>query len=150
MSVKRLNMRMLLLYLLLGILSSCVLDFKSLGYCVKNSTKDTLLIDLTESDTLNDEMYWNLQSRDSIGLISTDTISVYICGKKVVIFSFYCVAPEAKSGGFLPKNSDTLYLYTIKWNVAKSYTLEEIRMKKLYNRRRVTKKEFKNHVFEYK
>ena len=42
------------------------------------------------------------------------------------------------------------YIYAIKWSVATHYTLDEIRAKKLYDRRVVTKEDFKNHVYEYK
>ncbi len=150
MNINRLRVVSLLAFFQSFFLGSCVLDSKPLGYSVKNCTKDTLLIDLSESDTLNNDMYWNLHSRDTIGLISMDTTSVYICGKKVVIFNFYCVAPETKSGGFWPINSDTFYIYTIQWNVARNFTLEKIREKKLYGRRLVTKKDFKNRLFEYR
>ena len=112
-------LKLVLVLIVLSILNSCVLDSKPLGYCVKNCTKDTLLIDLSESDTLNNDMYWNQHCKDTIGLISIDTTSVYIRGKKVVIFNFYSVAPGTKSGGFWPMNSDTFYLYTIKWKLAK-------------------------------
>ena len=64
-------------------LSSCVMDSKPLGYSVKNCTKDTLLIDLTDSDSLNSDMYWDLHSKDTIVLMSEDTTSVYIHGKNI-------------------------------------------------------------------
>lgn len=150
MSVKRLNGRMLLLCLLFVIFVSCVIDIKPAGYCVKNCTKDTLLIDLTESDTLSNDMYWNLHCRDTIDLISMDTTSVNVHGKKNVIFNCYCVAPGTKSRGFWPMNSDTFYIYTIKWSIVRTYTLENIRKKKLYDRRCVTKKDFKKRLFEYR
>lgn len=97
MSVKRLNGRMLLLCLLFVIFVSCVIDIKPAGYCVKNCTKDTLLIDLTESDTLSNDMYWNLHCRDTIDLISMDTTSVNVHGKKNVIFNYYCVEHQVQS-----------------------------------------------------
>ena len=118
------------------------MDTKPLGYSVKNCTKDTLLIDLTESDTLSNDMYWNLHCRDTIDLISMDTTSVNVHGKKNVIFNYYCVAPGTESRGFWPMNSDTVYIYTIKWSIVRTYTLENIRKKKLYDRRCVTKKDF--------
>lgn len=82
--------RVILLFVLFPtfFLSSCVMDSKPLGYCVKNCTKDTLLIDLTESDTLSNDMYWNLHCRDTIDLISMDTTSVNVHGKKNVIFNY--------------------------------------------------------------
>ena len=132
------------------ILCSCFFDSKPAGYCVKNCTKDTLLIDLTESDTLSNDMYWNLHCRDTIDLISMDTTSVNVHGKKNVIFNYYCVAPGTKSRGFWPMNSDTFYIYAIKWSIVRTYTLENIRKKKLYDRRCVTKKDFKKRLFEYR
>lgn len=132
------------------ILSSCFFDSKPLGYCVKNGTKDTLLIDVTESDTLTTDMYWDLHSKDTIVLMSEDTISAFIHGNKVVFFNFYRVLPGTVSRGFWPINSDPFYVYAIKWNVARSYTLEEIRHKKLYDRTLVEKSKIDNHIFEYK
>ena len=44
---------------------------------------------------------------------------------------------------------DTCYVYVIKWNIAKSYSFEEIRDKKLYDRRVVSRKDFDGHVYEY-
>ena len=39
--------------------SSCIaIDHKPLGYWIHNNTEDTLLIDMTESDTLNGGAQW--------------------------------------------------------------------------------------------
>ena len=132
------------------ILCSCFFDSKPLGYCVKNGTKDTLLIDVTDSDSLNSDMYWDLHSKDTIVLMSEDTTSVYIHGNKVVIYNFYRVLPGTVSRGFWPIYSDSFYVYTIKWNVVRNYTLKEIRQKKLYDRTVVEKNKIDNHMFEYK
>ena len=118
--------------------------------CVKNGTKDTLLIDVTDSDSLNSDMYWDLHSKDTIVLMSEDTTSVYIHGNKVVIYNFYRVLPGTVSRGFWPIYSDSFYVYTIKWNVVRNYTLKEIRQKKLYDRTVVEKNKIDNHMFEYK
>ena len=131
-------------------LSSCVMVSKPLVYSVKNCTKDTLLIDLTDSDSLNSDMYWDLHSKDTIVLMSEDTTSVYIHGNKVVIYNFYRVLPGTVSRGFWPIYSDSFYVYTIKWNVVRNYTLKEIRQKKLYDRTVVEKNKIDNHMFEYK
>ena len=108
------------------ILCSCFFDSKPLGYCVKNGTKDTIV------------------------LMSEDTTSVYIHGNKVVIYNFYRVLPGTVSRGFWPIYSDSFYVYTIKWNVVRNYTLKEIRQKKLYDRTVVEKNKIDNHMFEYK
>lgn len=150
MNANRLRIAFLFVLLQVSFLSSCVLDSKPMGYCVKNCTKETLLVNLTESDTLDSEMYWDKYSKDSI-LISTDTTSIYINGKKNVIFNYYCVEPETMSRGYFLINSDTFYLYAVKWSIVKAYTLEEIRKKKLYDRRVVRKMDFGyNRIFEYR
>ena len=151
MSIKRLSKILFLPLSLSFILSSCFFDTKPLGFCVKNCTKDTLLIDLTESDTLNDEMYWGIHIKDTIGLVPEDTTTVHIHGRKVIISNFYYVLPNSISKGIYPLNNDTCYVYAIKWRVATHYSLEEIRARKLYDRQTVTKKDFNhNRLFEYK
>lgn len=151
MNTNKLKVIALLTLLQSFFLGSCVLDSKPMGYCVKNCTEDTLLIDLSESDTLDDGMYCDLSSKDTVGLISDDTTSLCIKDKKIVIFNYYRVMPKATSKGFFSINRDTFYLYAIKWNIARKYALETIRKKKLYDRRVVTYKDFNyNRMFEYK
>ena len=142
--------KVLLFGALLLTLSSCILDTKPRSYCVKNCTQDTLLITLTESDTLSDEMYWGIHPGDTIDLLSTDTTSVYVHGKKVIFLNYYYVQPGAEFIGDPLLNKDTGYVYAIKWKIATSYSFEEIRVRKLYDRRVVAKKDFRNHLFEYK
>lgn len=132
------------------LLNSCVLDTKPWGYSVKNSTNDTLLIDLTESKTLSDDMYWGTNPEDTLNVIEDDTITVNINGRKISIFNFYRVLPDSNSLGFFDLYSDTFYVYAIKWSIATHYTLDEIRKKKLYDKRVVAKKDFINHKYEYK
>ena len=45
---------------------------------------------------------------------------------------------------------DTCYIYAIKWQVATQYSIEEIRAKKLYDKRTVTKKDFHDGIYEYR
>ena len=48
------------------------------------------------------------------------------------------------------KNNDTCYIYAIKHWVVTHYSLEEIRTKKLYDRKTVIKKDFCNGLYEYR
>ena len=75
-----------LLLVLLLVLNSCVIDTKPRGYCVKNCTKDTLFIDLTNSDTLEENFYRGVHHGDAMHLLPDDTISVYVHGKMRVLF----------------------------------------------------------------
>ena len=141
--------KILLLVFSLFFLNSCIIDYKPAGYFVYNHTKDTLLIEMTESETLTDSIYWGIHSLDSVLLDSEqDTICVSVKGEKVAFWRFNYVLPYSESGSIYPL-PDTCYVYVIKWNIAKSYSYEEIRDKKLYDRRVVSRKDFDGHVYEY-
>ncbi|WP_297234747.1 hypothetical protein [uncultured Prevotella sp.] len=141
--------KILLLVFSLFFLNSCIIDYKPAGYFVYNHTKDTLLIEMTESETLTDSIYWGIHSLDSVLLDSEqDTICVSVKGEKVAFWRFNYVLPYSESGSIYPL-PDTCYVYVIKWNIAKSYSFEEIRDKKLYDRRVVSRKDFDGHVYEY-
>ncbi|WP_337390484.1 hypothetical protein [Prevotella sp.] len=141
--------KILLLVFSLFFLNSCIIDYKPAGYFVYNHTKDTLLIEMTESDTLTDSIYWGIHPLDSVLLDSEqDTICVSVKGEKVAFWRFNYVLPYSESGSIYPL-PDTCYVYVIKWNIAKFYSFEEIRDKKLYDRRVVSKKDFDGHVYEY-
>jgi len=142
--------KILLLVFSLFFLNSCIIDYKPAGYFVYNHTKDTLLIEMTESDTLTDSIYWGIHPLDSVLLDSEqDTICVSVKGEKVAFWRFNYVLPYSESGSIYPL-PDTCYVYVIKWNIAKSYSFEEIRDKKLYDRRVVSRKDFDGHVYEYR
>lgn len=141
--------KILLLVFSLFFLNSCIIDYKPAGYFVYNHTKDTLLIEMTESETLTDSIYWGIHPLDSVLLDSEqDTICVSVKGEKVAFWRFNYVLPYSESGSIYPL-PDTCYVYVIKWNIAKSYSFEEIRDKKLYDRRIVSRKDFDGHVYEY-
>ena len=137
-----------LLLVLLLVLNSCVIDTKPRGYCVKNCTKDTLFIDLTNSDTLEENFYRGVHHGDAMHLLPDDTISVYVHGKMVVLNNFYCVFPDSTSG-YTPIN-ETCYIYAVKKQIITSYSFDEIREKHLYDRRVVTKKDFRDYLYEYR
>ena len=140
-----------LMPLLFVILVSCVLDIKHLAYSVRNCTEDTLLVELTEADSLGESMLWGFYPVDTIEPVhSTDTISVVVHGKRIIYSSYNFALPDTISLNLDPFPRGKCYLYAIKWDVAKRYSLDEIRAKKLYDRRIVTKEDFKDHVYEYR
>ena len=79
-------------------MSLTLITFSSCTSCqevnrIKNCTKDTLLIDLTESDTLDDWVYWGENPEDTLGIMAPDTLAIYIDGKEVIIKKrILCVA----------------------------------------------------------
>ena len=121
-------------------LTSCVIDNISL-YCISNRTNDTLYIVLSTSDTLDNLIYYCEQSDDTMRPIVP-----------IILDNLFYALPD--STVFVSPLSfdinDTCYIYTIKWQVATQYTIEEIRAKKMYDRRSVTKKDFRNCLFEYR
>ena len=104
---------------------------------------------MTESDTLNGGAQWFFSPTDTLLLDKDDTVSVCIHGKRKNIFRSYYVLPYSKSGSIYPL-PDTCYLYVIKWNIFNRYPLEEIREKRLYERRILSKGDFDGHAYEYR
>ena len=51
---------------------------------------------------------------------------------------------------FALQRYDSCYIYAIKLSVAKNYSMDDIRTKKLYDRQVVTKKHFHGYLFEYR
>ena len=154
MNIKTTSKILFLLLTICFILNSCIIDTIPAGYGIRNCTNDTLLIEPTKSDTLDYEMYWSKNSKDTIErLLPNDTTGIYVHGEKVILRGNYYTLPDSALY-FWPNVSDrkdTFYIYAIKWQIAKHYTLEEIRAKKLYDRRAVTKKDFNNNQeFEYR
>ena len=151
MNTRKIGKILILVSIISVIFGSCIIDTKPLVYTVRNCTSDTFLIQLTKSDTLDGWMYWGKQPEDTARPAPEDTIVVYIHGKKVILASYFYTLPDTISGYLYPLGNDTCYIYAIKWQIAKHYTLEEIRAKKLYDRRAVTKKDFNNNrLFEYR
>lgn len=139
--------KIVLMLLILDIFSSCIMDRKTTLY-IKNCTKDTLLIELSEADTLVNWQFWGKQAADVVS--PNDTDEVDIAFNKAIIGSFALPDSTIYIDSYIYSHYDTCYLYTIKWNIAKKYSMDEIRAKKLYDRRTVTKKNFHNRLFEYK
>lgn len=120
---------------------------------IKNCTQDTLLIELAASDTLDDWLYWGENPEDTLGIMAPDTFAIYIHGDKIIIKNDYYALPDSlirADGYVLTLKEQYYYIYAIKWNILKHYTLDEIRDKGLYDRKIVTKKDFQDRVFEYR
>lgn len=139
-------------FILSFIFNSCIFDTMPLGYCVKNCTDDTLLINITKTDTLGNEMYWYKGYEDSVGnVFPEDTIMFQVHGKKVAVFTYSYILPDSSLAFWPQLNAkDTCYVYAIKWHDVTTYPLENIRAKKLYDRCTVTNKDFQNRIFEYR
>lgn len=146
------NLRMKILLLILYsfiFFSSCIMDYKRGGYFVKNCTDDTLFMVLKLQDTLNDEIYWNRNPYDTIISDFNDTINTDLNGKKVRFSNYYYVLPNYNSNS-IDELRDTCYLFVIKWNIAKRYSIDEIRNKKMYKLKILTKKELRDHEYKYR
>ena len=132
--------------------TSCVIDTVTL-FGIRNSSNDTLYIELSESDSPGDLIYW---CEDSIDLMPptwpTDTTEIYINNKKVIIDKRFYALPD--STVFVCPcffdTKDTCYIYAIKKQIIERYTLDKIRERKLYDRQVVTKKDFHDRFFEYR
>ena len=151
MNIKRVGKILICMSLALISFSSCTSCQGS--FLIKNCTKDTLLIDLTESDTLDDWVYWDEHMEDTLRFDwPEDTTVIYVHGKKTVIRASHCVLPDSvlRVDDRIFFYRDTYYIQTIKWDTATHYTLEEIRARKLYDTQTVTKKDFRTRLFEYK
>ncbi len=143
-------MKILLLILSIFIFfSSCIMDCKRAGYFVKNCTDDTLFMVLTLKDTLNDEIYWSKNPYDTIISDFNDTISTYLNGREVRFSNYYYVLPNHNSNS-IDEVKDTCYLFVIKWNVAKIYSIDEIRNKRMYKLKILTKEDLRDPVYEYR
>lgn len=73
MKIKIIALKSILISIFLATFSSCVIDRKTTFY-IRNCTNDTLLIELSESDTLVDWKYWAKHAEEII--MSDDTKEV--------------------------------------------------------------------------
>lgn len=129
---------------------SCIIDTKPLGYSVRNCTYDTLCIYLSEQIDLSNEMYLDKKTMNEIGVTQDDTTVVYINGDTIIVSNYFLTMPNSRSGAdWTLCYEDSCYLYAIKWDVLMKYTLDEIKMNKLYDKRVITKRDFHNHIFDY-
>ena len=132
--------------ILLSICYSCIMDTKE-AWFIKNRTKDTLLITLSQVDTLPD---WQLWNKDLWKIASSDRSS-----REETAFQIATIGNIAFPDSFVYVNSDnflyqdTCYLFTIEWRIAKRYSMNEIHSKRLYRRQNVTKRDFHHNMFVY-
>ena len=132
--------------ILLSICYSCIMDTKE-AWFIKNRTKDTLLITLSQVDTLPD---WQLWNKDLWKIAQADRSS-----REETAFQIATIGNIALPDSFVYVNSDnflyqdTCYLFTIEWRIAKRYSMNEIHSKRLYRRQDVTKKDFHHNMFVY-
>ena len=153
MTIKSFGKILLWLLALSFTLHSCIMDTIPWCYAVRNCTNDTLLIEVTMSDTLGGWMYWGKHFEDSTTTHPEDTTIVYVHGEKVVFNNYFITLPDSASGLIRPNeiSNDTCYLYVIKWQIATRCTMDEILSKKLYDKRSLTKKDYnQNRIFEYR
>jgi hypothetical protein len=153
-SKMNMNMKMngkilIVMSIILTTLASCVMDRVTL-FCIRNCSRDTLYIELAQKDTLDNLIYWD---KDSRPIFPEDTTWTYINGKKVIIDNFFYALPDSivLASPYSFNNNDTCYIYAIKRRILTHYSLDEVRAKKLYDRRAVTKKDFwNNREFKYR
>lgn len=132
--------------ILLSICYSCIMDTKE-SWFIKNRTKDTLLMTLSQVDTLPD---WQLWNKDLWKIAQADRSS-----REETAFQIATIGNIALPDSFVYVNSDnflyqdTCYLFTIEWRIAKRYSMNEIHSKRLYRRQDVTKKDFHHNMFVY-
>ena len=132
--------------ILLSISYSCIMDTKE-AWFIKNRTKDTLLITLSQVDTLPD---WQLWNKDLWKIAQADRSS-----REETAFQIATIGNIAFPDSFVYVNSDnflyqdTCYLFTIEWRIAKRYSMNEIHSKRLYRKQDVTKKDFHHNMFVY-
>lgn len=132
--------------ILLSICYSCIMDTKE-AWFIKNRTKDTLLMTLSQVDTLPD---WQLWNKDLWKIVQADRSS-----REETAFQIATIGNIALPDSFVYVNSDnflyqdTCYLFTIEWRIAKRYSMNEIHSKRLYRRQDVTKKDFHHNIFVY-
>ena len=115
MNTRKIGKILVLVSVISVIFGSCIIDTKPLFYTVRNCSSDTLLMDLTESDTLDDEICWGKHPCDTIELDTKDTIGIRVHGEKVIYFNFFYALPDSTAGGIYPFGKDTCYIYAIKW-----------------------------------
>ena len=146
MSIKKFYLMLPLSFLL----QSCVFDIMPLSYRIRNCTKDTLFINMTNSKTLTNDFYWKIEDAEKFKFVQADTTSVRVHGEKVVLNTYYQVFPDSTNIGIYPLYNDSCIVYSIKKEIIKRYTFDEIRRKRLYDRQTITEKDFHDRIFEYR
>ena len=133
------------------VFNSCIIDTVPYDLHIRNCTKDTLLIDLSKSNIHSDAFYLEMHSANNNDLESMDTTIISVKGRNVILLKSSIALPDSDvhaSPYFFSTLKDTCYIYTISWQVATHYSFEEINAKKLYEKRAVTRKDFRRRIYE--
>lgn len=126
--------------IILDLVSSCipVCDSRTIAI-FKNSTNDTLFIGASHYDTIDSV---DCQLQPAYLSIDSDLYPSKVALWNVIDVRGNIVYPDSSftiDGNYLFNNTDTCYFFLIKWNDAKQYSWDEIRIKKLYHRRIVAR-----------
>ena len=126
--------------IILCVLVSCLPHFDSRTLAIfQNCTDDTLFIGASHFDNIDSvdyPLYANCRCANS----NTDSVDI-ILWKGKNVHSDALVFPDSTfliDADWLFMDNDTCYLFLIKWEYAKKCSWNEIRNKKLFNRKIVT------------
>lgn len=147
MKTKSIVEKLLIVLISINTFSSCIMD-KQINIYVKNCTKDSLLIKVTRTDTLVDWQFWPIEDAHPESQYDTrvfdDAFHLAVAGSLVLPDSMISMDP------CILQLFDSCYIYAVKYSVARKYSIDDIRAKKLYDRQVMTKRDFHDWLFEYK
>lgn len=148
--------RLLVAFLLLvsmTVIVSCIPIVHSVYRCgLRNRTSDTLFLFLDPS-TLFDTSFIYWEEADAKYTQSGDTTTIYVNGKKTIVYKMTCALPDSTVGSldifeYFPY--DTGYIYAVKWNDVTRYSAKDIYDKQLYKTKKITKDDFEDNIYEYR
>jgi hypothetical protein len=147
MKTKSIVEKLLIVLISINTFSSCIMD-KQINIYVKNCTEDSLLIKVTRTDTLVDWQFWPIEDAHPESQYDTrvfdDAFHLAVAGSLVLPDSMISMDP------CILQLFDSCYIYAVKYSVARKYSIDDIRAKKLYDRQVMTKRDFHDWLFEYK
>lgn len=147
LKTKTIAEQLLVVLMSINTFTSCIMD-KQTNIYVKNCTKDSLLIKLTRTDSLVDWQSWNRS--DGYDMSQNDTRVTDNAFLEAVANSLALPNETIRIDPYALQRYDSCYIYAIKLSVAKNYSMDDIRTKKLYDRQVVTKKHFHDYLFEFR
>lgn len=140
----------LLTTLVILMMSSCVIDVRH-DIRVKNSTSDSLYFGVSEYNNIDSVHYILIPDR-KITDICDDTMNVSLWnGMNVRELAVYPDSMCSNGSITLFGDRDTGYVFVIKRQIARTYSFDDIRKRKLYEKVMVTKnKRDQGFCIEYK